>query len=303
MQQDYPHYSVVLVDNGSTDGTVQFVREHFPAVQIIENHTNLGFAAGNNAALQQVSSPFVVLLNPDVELGTDWLSNLIESMMAEPDIGVAGCKIYQPGNNVLQHAGGYITFPQALPGHYGLAEIDRGQHDAIRDVDYVMGAAFAIRWEVIEAIGLLDEGFFLYYEDVDYCQRARNAGYRVVYLPKAQLVHMESSSTKKGSAFYYGQMHASRWRYMLKYYAAEDLLEATIPAETAWLVERGHEERLGLQYAYMNAQRQLPFLWQQRFGHSSDRHQELFDQTSTEISVLRRNLWVHPMTQNKESRQ
>jgi GT2 family glycosyltransferase len=296
MQQNYPHFSVILLDNGSTDCTVQLTREHFPTVQVVENHANLGFAAGNNVALRQAKSPFVVLINPDVELAPDWLSQLIKPMIADPSIGVAGCKIHQPESNKLQHAGGYITFPQALPGHHGLGEIDHGQHDEIRDVDYVMGAAFAIRREVIESVGLLDEGFFLYYEDVDYCQRVRQAGYRVAYIPGAQLVHIESSTTKKGSAFYYGQVHASRWRYLLKYYTATDLLESTVPAETAWLADRNHEERLGLQYAYSCAQHQLPFLWQQRLEYSSDRHQEAFDQINTAILDLRCNVWGRTRT-------
>ncbi len=294
LQQDYPDFSILLLDNGSTDGTVQLVREHFPTVQIVENHANLGFAAGNNVGLRQAKTPFVVLINPDVELAPNWLSQLIEPMVADPEIGVAGCKVYQPGGEVLQHAGGYITFPQALSGHYGLGGVDYGQHDEIRDVDYVIGAAIAIRREVIDSVGLLDEGFFLYYEDVDYCQRVRAAGYRVTYIPNAQLVHMESSTTIKGSASYYGHVHASRWRYMLKHYTPEILLEATVSAERAWLLSRAHDERLGLQYAYSNAQRRLPYLWQRRFGSDCDKHKEDFDRMNAAISVLRHNLWLHP---------
>jgi GT2 family glycosyltransferase len=296
LAQDYPAFSTVIVDNGSTDDTVALARSlhsptAFPAVQIIENRANLGFAGGNNAALRQVESPFVVLLNPDVELAPNWLSELIAPMLADPGIGIAGCKIYEPDGLTLQHAGGYIMKPQALSGHYGLGERDVGQHNDIRDVEYVMGAAMAIRREVIQTVGLLDEGFFLYYEDVDYCERARKAGYRVAYIPGAHLLHNESSTTQRGSAFYFSHMHASRWRYMLKYYIADELVERTVPAETTWLAQRGHKERLGLQFAYRTAQRQLPFLWRRRTEYNAIDRAKAFDQVNAALARLRAALW------------
>ncbi len=296
LAQDYPAFSIVIVDNNSTDDTVALARSlelstAFPTVQIIENRANLGFAGGNNVALRQVESPLVVLLNPDVELAQNWLSELIAPMLTDPNIGVAGCKIYEPDGLTLQHAGGYITRPQALSGHYGLGERDVGQYDEIRDVEYVMGAAMAIRREVIQAVGLLDEGFFLYYEDVDYCERVRRAGYRVAYIPGAHLIHNESSTTQRGSAFYFGHMHASRWRYMLKYYTADELVEGTVPAEMKWLEQRGHQERLGLQFAYRNAQRQLPFLWRRRTEYNESDQAKTFDQVNTALAHLRSTLW------------
>lgn len=296
LAQDYPAFSLIIVDNDSTDDTVALARSlqsptAFPAVQIIENRTNLGFAGGNNVALRQIESPFAVLLNPDVELAPTWLSELIAPMITDPNIGIAGCKIYEPDGITLQHAGGYITRPQALSGHYGLGERDIGQHDEIRDAEYVMGAAMAIRREVIQTVGLLDEGFFLYYEDVDYCERARRAGYRVAYIPGACLIHNESSTTHRGSAFYFSHMHASRWRYMLKYYTADELVGQTVPAEMKWLEQRGHQERLGLQFAYHNAQRQLPFLWRRRTEYNESDRAKAFDEVNAALEHLRSTLW------------
>lgn len=297
LAQQYPAFTIVITDNGSTDGTVPLVRSlypatAFPAIRIIENRANLGFAGGNNIALRDVDTPFVVLLNPDVELAPDWLSQLIEPMVEEPTIGIAGCKIFEPDGVTLQHAGGYITKPQALSGHYGLGERDVGHHDEQQEVEYVMGAAMAIRREVIQSIGLLDEGFFLYYEDVDYCARTHKAGYRVAYIPDAQLVHNESSTTQRGSAFYYGHVHAGRWRYMLKHFAPELLLDDTVPAEIAWLAQRGHQERLGLQFAYRRAQRQLPFLWSRRMGYTPVDQAKTFDELNAAISRVRTALWT-----------
>lgn len=294
--QDYPHFTVMVLDNDSTDGTPEWVRTHYPAVQVVENRRNLGFAAGNNVGLRQTQTPFVVLVNPDVELAPDWLTQLLAPMRQDATIGIVGCKIYEPGGTILQHAGGYITQPQALSGHYGLGERDRGQHDEPREVEYVMGAAMAIQQEVVQSIGLLDEGFFLYYEDVDYCERARKAGYHVAYIPGAHLIHHESSTTQRGSAFYYGHTHAGRWRYMLKHYTAEQLQSATVPAELAWLAQRGREERLGLQFAYCNAQRQLPFLWSRRAEYNPTDQTRTFDRLNSAILRMRTALWAEQQT-------
>jgi len=292
LQQDYQNYSVLVLDNGSTDNTIELVRKSFPSIYIIENQANLGFSAGNNVGLRRIKTPFVVLVNPDVQVAPNWLRQLIEPMVADPQIGVAGCKVYEPDGEVLQHAGGYITFPQALSGHYGLGEFDLGQYDEMRDVEYVMGAAIAIREEVLDSVGLFDEGFFLYYEDVDYCERVRRYGYRVVYLPQSILVHAESSTTVKGSSFYYGQVHASRWRYMLKYYTVEELLSSTVPTESAWLESQGYQQRLGLQYAYTVTLRRLPFLWAQRTSQCAGSNAQSFSNIAAAISSLRHALWI-----------
>lgn len=290
--QDYPHFAVTVLDNDSTDGTPAWVRTHYPAVQVVENGRNLGFAAGNNVGLRQADTPFVVLVNPDVELAPDWLTQLLAPMRLDPTIGIAGCKVYEPDGQTLQHTGGYVTAPQALPGHYGLGELDVGQYDQPRPVDYVIGAALAIRREVIDAVGLLDDGYFLYFEDTDYCRRTWQAGFRVLYTPGARLIHQESATTGKGSAFYFGHMHAGRWRYLLKHYAPRDLLEQTAPAELAWLASRVHAERLGLQFAYAVTQRQLPFLWRRRFGYNDPTHRAAFDAINATLTTLRQAVWT-----------
>ena len=166
-----------------------------------------------------------VVLNTDITVPPDWLTHLVAPMMADPAIGIAGCKLYYPGGRTIQHAGGYITAPQAWPGHYGLNDEDQGQHDALRDVDYVIGAALAVKRAALEQIGLFDEGYFLYYEDVDLCQRARRAGYRVVYIPDAWLTHLESATTVKGSPAYLEQFSCGRWRFILKHYDPSSDLE------------------------------------------------------------------------------
>ncbi len=255
---DYPNFSVCLVDNGSDDGSVELVQAQFPRTVIICNHANLGFAAGNNAALHYLTTEFTVLLNPDVVVDPDWLRQLILPIASDAQIGVAGCKLYYPGRHLLQHAGGFIDEKQGFPGHFGLREVDTGQYDTLRDVDYVIGAAMAIRRQTLEQIGLLDEGFFLFYEDTDFCFRARQAGYRVVYVPQATAVHVESVKTQKESDSYLRHMYTSRWRFLLKHYPTTHVIEKIGPVERAWLAALPVRHRLAVAHAYRQILKQLP---------------------------------------------
>ena len=143
LAQEYPIERVVLVDNGSTDDSVPFVRERFPTVTVLVNGGNVGFAAGNNVALRELTSDCALLLNPDVVLSPGCVAALATTLATDPTIAIAGCKLWYPDGQTLQHAGGYITRPQAMPGHYGVGERDAGQCDARRNVEYVIGAAAA----------------------------------------------------------------------------------------------------------------------------------------------------------------
>ena len=143
LAQEYPIERVVLVDNGSTDDSVPFVRERFPTVTVLVNGGNVGFAAGNNVALRELTSDCALLLTPDVVLSPGCVAALSATLAADPTIAIAGCKLWYPDGQTLQHAGGYITRPQAMPGHYGVGERDAGQCDARRNVEYVIGAAAA----------------------------------------------------------------------------------------------------------------------------------------------------------------
>ncbi len=251
LAQEYPVERLVVVDNGSTDDSLTFLRQRFPAVPVLANGGNVGFAAGNNLALRDLTTDAALLLNPDVILSPGCLGALAGALATDPAVAIAGCKLWYPDGQTLQHGGGYITRPQAMPGHYGIGETDAGQHDAARDVDYVIGAAVAIRRTALAQIGPFDAGFFLYYEDADLCARARAAGYRVVYEPRATAVHVESAVAVRGSFSYFQRFHTGRWRYLLKHFSADELLAETVPAETAWLERIDASERRAVSLAYL----------------------------------------------------
>lgn len=248
--QRLPARRIVLIDNGSTDGSLDYVRERYPHVALLDNGRNLGFAAGNNAALRDNDADIVALVNPDVVPSADWLEKLVAALSSDARIAVAGSKLWYPDGITLQHAGGVITHPQAMPGHHGIGEADSGQHDTARECDYVIGGAVAIRREALEHVGLLDEGFFLYFEDVDYCFRARRAGFRVVYVPEASAVHVESATAVKGSFSYLQRFHSGRWRFLLKHFDPGEIVTETLAAEETWLGRVSQEERLAAALAY-----------------------------------------------------
>ena len=256
--QSYSAKRVVFVDNGSSDDSLAFVRANFPAVVARANGGNLGFAAGNNVALRELTSDAALLLNPDVVLSPGYLAALATALTNDPTIGVLGGKLWYPDGTTLQHAGGVITHPQAMPDHYGVGKRDTGQYDAPRDVEYVIGGALAIRRDTLAQIGPLDEGFFLYYEDGDLCARARRAGWRVVYEPRATAIHIESAVAVKGSFAYFQRFHTGRWRYLLKHFPAAELLAETLPAEMAWLDAIAEDERRAVSLAYLATTHALP---------------------------------------------
>jgi GT2 family glycosyltransferase len=254
----YPHFTVTLVDNHSGDESVAYVRDHFPQVNIIEAGANLGYAGGNNLGLRRTDAPFAILLNPDVYVQPNWLAAMIRPFQQDPRTGIVGCKLHYPDGQTLQHAGGYLIPPRALPGHHGIGQRDEGQYDSRREVEYVIGAAMALRRQMLADIGLLDEDFFLYFEDADLCYRARAAGYRAMYEPAATAVHVESATTVKNSPAYLRRFHGGRWRFLLKHTPPARLLAETVPAEKAWLAQLPLPERRCLPPAYRRALRQWP---------------------------------------------
>lgn len=228
--QEYAPLEVIVVDNASGDGSAGLVAEKFPWARLICNQQNLGFAGGCNAGLRVAQGDILVLLNQDTEVYPGWLGSLCRALQDE-NIGVAGCKILYPDGKTIQHAGAWIEWPVGIPYHYGNQEQDRGQWDEPGAVEYVTGAALAFRRDVLDRVGLLDEMFWPgYFEDIDFCFRAREAGYEIWYIPDAVTLHQETTSTVDPqllSQFY----HRGRLRFLLKHLPPERFLAEFVPAE------------------------------------------------------------------------
>jgi GT2 family glycosyltransferase len=221
---------IVAVDNASIDGSADFVVRRYPGVQLIRNSENRGFAGGCNQGLAGHPADVAILLNQDTCVYAGWLRALVRAF-DDPAVGVVGCKSFYPGGKRLQHAGAYIQRPRLIGIHYGHREIDGGQGDESRAVEWVTGASFAIRRAVIERVGLLDEGFWPgYFEDMDYCLRTQAAGYQVWYCAEAMLEHQETSSgiaQEVIERFY----QRGRLRLSLKHLSPDQWLHEFLPAE------------------------------------------------------------------------
>jgi len=228
---------VWVVDNASADGSAEMVRERFPQAHLLTNKTNVGFAAANNQALREMGFPnsqiprYVLLLNPDTEVLGDALGAMVEYMDAHPDVGALGPMLLNPDGSVQSSRRRFPTLATAffestwLQGYAPRRLLERyyvldRPDDAVQDVDWVTGAAVMARREAIEQVGLLDEGFFMYSEELDWCRRFREAGWRVVYLPAAQIVHHVGKSSEQVVAARHIHFQTSKVRYFRKYHGS-----------------------------------------------------------------------------------
>jgi GT2 family glycosyltransferase len=204
---EHPEYRVVVVDNGSTDGTLEYL-ETQDHITLIRNHSNFGFGRANNIAIRGAPSDHdIVLLNNDIEIHqSDWLLRMQAAAYVAADIGVVGCRLSRP-EGMLQHAGAYMP-PETFWGQQiGGGEKDINQYNDDRDVESVVFACVYLKRDVLERVGLLDEDYFCYFEDTDYCYRAAASGYRILCCGGVTLVHHENASTKVN-----GITHSSLFR-------------------------------------------------------------------------------------------
>jgi len=226
---DYPNFEVIFVNNDCKDETRNIVIIQFPKVQIIDSKINLGFAGGYNLGMwkaYQNNAEIIILINDDVFVDKRWLSAIVNGFQQDKKIGIIGSKLIYPDKKTIQHAGG-IMYPNGRTWHRGNGELDTGQWDKQDEPDYVTGASFAIRRELIERLGYLDEEYKPgYFEETDYCWRAKRLGYRVVYLPISVAYHHESHSTVKYSSGFFEKYHRNRIRFILKNFSLFQLYHA-----------------------------------------------------------------------------
>jgi GT2 family glycosyltransferase len=191
-QSDYKNTQIILIDNSSTDESVERVQMKYPQVEIISLSKNLGYAGNNNIGIRTAlerGADWIFLLNEDTLLDSSCLSQLIETGESDPSIGILGPMVYHFDEpDVIQSAGGVLG-RYWMDTHLGKDEQDRGQFKTAREVEWISGCAILARREMIEQIGLLDENYFLYWEETEWCIRAGKAGWRIFHNPQAKLWH------------------------------------------------------------------------------------------------------------------
>lgn len=225
---------VIVVDNASTDGSVAVIKKEFPKVEIIQNPQNFGFAKGNNIGIKKAlddKAGFIMLLNNDTILDKNCLSKLLEAAKKHPQFSIFAPKIYFEKNfefhknrykenekgRVIWYAGGIIDWDNLYGHHRGVDEVDNGQFDKEEETEFATGAAMFVKKEVFGKIGLLDEKYFLYYEDTDFCVRAHKKEFKILFVPDAVVYHKNAGSSSSGSALQNYYITRNRLIFGLKY--------------------------------------------------------------------------------------
>ena len=201
--QTYSDFEVIVVDNGSRDGSPEYIEENYPWVRLAKNDENLGFAGGTNVGIRAAKGEFVITLNNDSRADSRFIEELIKPM-ADPEVGVCAAKMLFPDGRI--NSAGICISRSGAAWDRGMFEPDRGQYEFVEEVFGACAGAALYRREMLDEIGLFDEDFFLYLEDVDLAFRARLAGWKCLYVPGARVIHHHGGTAGVGSdlAVYYG---------------------------------------------------------------------------------------------------
>ena len=242
-----PGLEVVVVDNASHDDSAAMLRENFPNAHIIANTENRGFTGGNNQGIAAATGDFLLLLNPDTEIIDNALPHMVAYLQSQFDVGMVGPQLLNPDGSVQSSRRRFPTLPvlflestwlgklapRKLLRHYYAQE---QPDDLVQDVDWITGAAMLTRRETVTQVGGMDEGFFMYSEELDWCRRIREAGWRIVYFPEARIIHHEGKSSEQVVPARHIHFQSSKVRYTRKYHGAAiaELLRFWLLAQYVW---------------------------------------------------------------------
>jgi N-acetylglucosaminyl-diphospho-decaprenol L-rhamnosyltransferase len=227
-----PRTEVIVVDNASTDGSPDMVCAEFPDVRLVVNQENRGFTAANNQGLDLSQGRTLLLLNPDTEVVGDALATMVRYMDAHPEVGALGPQLRYPDGSPQSSRRRFPTFATALVESTVIQEwwadnrvlrryyMADTPNDAIQPVDWLVGACLLVRRPLYEQVGGLDEGFFMYSEEMDWCRRFKAAGWQVVYLPTATIIHHEGKSSEQVVPARHIHFQTSKIRYFRKHHGA-----------------------------------------------------------------------------------
>lgn len=212
----YPAVEVIVIDNHSAEDPRPVIGERYPEVKLIVSDENLGFAGGNNLGIRASQGDYLLFLNNDTEVDPGFLEPLVELFESRPEAGIASSKIlYYNSGGTIQYAGSTRIDPYTgRSKRIGYMEKDNGQHSLLRETDLAHGAAMMVPRRVIDQVGMMPELFFLYYEEVDWCESIKKAGYKIFFVPNSRVYHKESMSIGKRSTLKTYYMTRNRLLYM-----------------------------------------------------------------------------------------
>lgn len=226
--QTAKQFEVWVVDNGSSDGSKQMIKEIYPHTRLISNGDNVGFARANNQAVELSSGDYVMLLNPDTMVEKDVIEILANYLDQNPEIGAVGPRLLNPDGTLQESAYPEPTLPREFWRmfhldrfhYYAEYPMDSWSEEVAREVDVLMGACLLIRRKALDQVGLLDEEFFVYSEEVDLCTRIRNFGWRISWLPTVKVLHLGGQSTQQVQQEMFLQLYKGKIQYFRKHHSA-----------------------------------------------------------------------------------
>jgi GT2 family glycosyltransferase len=234
-------FEVIVVDNNSSDHSKEMLKKDFSQVRVIENKRNLGFSAGCNQGIKQSQGRYILLLNPDTELTTGGFEKMIDFMDSKPEIGICGPKMMDQEGNLQFSCRSFPSCLTAVSSSQSILNrifpenflsqrylLKNQDHSQIREVDWVSGSCLLAKRELLEKVGLLDERFYMYVEDVDLCYRAKMAGFSVFYVPKVLVIHHIGKSTQKKKLNMLVEHHRSMYYFYRKHHNSNVLLRGVV---------------------------------------------------------------------------
>ncbi len=221
---------VIVVDNASTDQSVLAMQQNYPQVKLIRNLENVGFAKANNQAAQVARGRYLLLLNSDAFVHEGAISTLVKYMASNPDTGAASCRLVYEDGSLQRSCYSFPTpftelwqtlwldklFPRSPV--FGKFRMTYWGYDTYRDVDWVMGAVMILRREVVEQVGLFDEEYFMYSEEMDLCYRLKQAGWKVSFVPEAKVTHLWGGTSRHNMELAFIRLYKSRVLFFRKHY-------------------------------------------------------------------------------------
>jgi GT2 family glycosyltransferase len=206
LAQSYPDVEIILVDNASRDDSIEYLRKEFPSVKIIANKENLGFAKGNNIGIKAAKGELIATVNNDTEVASKWVEKLVKAINSDENVGMCASKMLFMKNPELINSTGICISRSGACWDRGMFERDNGQYECIEEVFGPCAGAAMYRKSMLDEIGLFDEDFYAYMEDVDLAFRGRLAGWKCLYVPNAVVYHMHGGTGGYASDYtiYYG---------------------------------------------------------------------------------------------------
>jgi Predicted glycosyltransferases len=212
----YPAMEVIVVDNNSLEDPTAVISQNYPEVKLVLSKENLGFAGGNNLGIEISNGDYLLFLNNDTEVDPGFIEPMVRMFESNPAAGIASAKIlFYDSPETIQYAGSSRINPfTGRSKRTGFMEKDQGQHDVLHETDLAHGAAMMVPRKVIDKAGMMPEFFFLYYEEVDWCESIKKAGFKIYFVPQSKVYHKESMSIGQGSTLKTYYLTRNRLLYM-----------------------------------------------------------------------------------------